>query len=287
MLRAMRNVFLALLFLHAMPVSADMQIQTIQLQGRAAEEIIPILQPMLAPGGSLSGTGYKLIVRSTPENIGQLRALLAEIDSPPEQLLIFVSDDVSVLDASRQHAGRITINKDGNTVSIGNASQVAAAGEARLEKEGVKIEGQASQRYQTRREPVMQQVRVTEGLWASIQFGQAIPYASRSLNPDGTVTETVTFQPVTSGFQVLPRIQGDTVTLSIRPQRQSAGGQAGGAYDTSAVDTTVRVQLGEWVELGGSKQTTTSYSGVPGSAARQSHSGEQQRIFVKIERITR
>lgn len=286
MLRAMRNVFLALLFLHAMPVSADMQIQTIQLQGRTAEEIIPILQPMLAPGGSLSGTGYKLIVRSTPENIGQLRALLAEIDSPPEQLLIFVSDDVSVLDASRQHAGRITINKDGNTVSIGNASQVAAAGEARLEKEGVKIEGQASQRYQTRREPVMQQVRVTEGLWASIQFGQAIPYASRSLNPDGTVTETVTFQPVTSGFQVLPRIQGDTVTLSIRPQRQSAGGQTGGAYDTSAVDTTVRVQLGEWVELGGSNQTTTSYSGVPGSA-RQSHSGEQQRIFVKIERITR
>jgi len=285
MLCALRKLLLALLCLHATLVSAEMQIQTIELQGRAAEEIMPILQPMLAPGGSLSGTGYKLIVRSTPANIDQLRSLLAQIDSPPEQLLIFVSDDVNVLDTSQQHAGRITINKDGNTASIGNEPQAAATGMAQLEKDGVKIEGQASQRYQSRREPITQQVRVSEGLWASIQVGQAIPYTTRSRNPDGTVTETVTFEPVTSGFQVLPRVQGDIVSLSIRPQRQSVGSHAGGAYDTRSVDTTVRIRLGEWTELGGSNQTTTSYSGVTG-AARASRLGEQQRIFVKIERIT-
>lgn len=290
MLRVSRQLLFLLLCLHGSSVLAAMEIRTIQLQGRQAEEIIPVLRPMLAPGGSLSGSGYKLIVKSTPNNIEQIRALLADIDKVPEQLLIFVSDDVAVLDATQQQSGRLTIGDDKNVkVIVGPApDDTHAAGDARVRigNDRIKAEGQATQQHRDRHEPIAQQVRVTEGLWASIRFGQAVPYATRSINPDGTVTETVTYEPITSGFRVLPRVNGDMVTLSIKPERKSAGPQPGGAYNVTGVETTLRAKFGEWVEIGGNRQDSSSTNRGIGYG-RQSGGAERQRIFVKIERVSR
>src|SRR5690606_38104769 len=43
--------------------------QVIELQYRTAEEIIPILQPLVEEGGALSGQDYTLFVRTSPANL--------------------------------------------------------------------------------------------------------------------------------------------------------------------------------------------------------------------------
>ena len=55
-------LLLCLLMLLAAPVQAD-SINTIQLQNRPAEEVIPITKPMLGPNDSVTGQGFKLFLR--------------------------------------------------------------------------------------------------------------------------------------------------------------------------------------------------------------------------------
>ncbi len=41
---------------------------------RRAEELIPVLQPLLEQGGALTGQDYKLFVRASSANLAQLRS---------------------------------------------------------------------------------------------------------------------------------------------------------------------------------------------------------------------
>ena len=50
---------------------------------------------------------------------------------------------------------------------------------------------------------------------------------------------------------MLPRVQGDRVTLDINPRRDSFDYQRRGTVNVQRVDTTVSGRLGEWIDLGG------------------------------------
>src|SRR5262249_58812951 len=66
---------------------ADPQVmEVITLGYRQAEEVIPLLRPLLAPGGALTGASNQLIVRTTPANLAELKKVLAVMDSEPRQL---------------------------------------------------------------------------------------------------------------------------------------------------------------------------------------------------------
>ena len=73
----------------ACPVLAQ-SLEVIDLKYRTAAEVIPVLQPPMEQGGALSGQDYKLFVRTSPANLQQLRAALAQIDRQPNQLLVSV-----------------------------------------------------------------------------------------------------------------------------------------------------------------------------------------------------
>src|SRR5688572_17954799 len=72
----------------------QMVLEVIPLKYRTAEEIIPILQPMLAREGSVSGLRGQLVVRTTPANLEELRRILASVDVAPRRLQITVAQDV-------------------------------------------------------------------------------------------------------------------------------------------------------------------------------------------------
>lgn len=281
----MRNTLLIILLLVGMPLHAELTLETIELQHRTAEEVINVLQPMVQNGGSLSGTGYKLFIKSTPENIEQLRSMISTIDIAPNQLLISVTMDRTVLTQNQQAAARVTINGKAN-VSIGERPSGPASADAHIETNNgnIKYDTRVSESRQTERTPQMQQVRVTEGLWATIKTGQAIPLATRSRNPDGTVTETVTYQAVATGFQVLPRINGDKVILTIRPQAQSPTPSSGGAYQTLEMESTVTGQVGKWLTLGSVEESHQS-AGTGLTLSTQTRSKEYNQIFVKVDRL--
>lgn len=65
------------------------------------------------------------------------------------------------------------------------------------------------------------------------------------------VVEGTEYRDANTGFSVLPRLQGDIVTLDINPQRDSFDDQRRGTVNVQRVTTTVSGRLGEWIDLGG------------------------------------
>ena len=276
-----RTLFIVFLLVCA-PVRAELVIESIQLQHRTAADVIGILQPMVGKNGSITGTGYKLFIKSTPENIAQLKSMIAQIDVAPLQLLVSVSLDRAVLQENRGSSARITVQGK-PTLQAGNEPTPLDDNGQDEKNSRIKYDARLFEQAETERSPQVQTVRVTEGLWATIKTGQAIPIATRSRNPDGTVTETYTYTAVASGFQVLPRVQGNSVTLSIRPQVQSTTADAGGAYNTTELDTSVTGQLGQWIALGGVAETQTDNgTGITYRTSRRDQDTNQ--IYVKVER---
>ncbi|MDY6981429.1 MAG: hypothetical protein SV201_16275, partial [Pseudomonadota bacterium] len=176
---------------------------------------------------------------------------------------------------------------------IGNDSDEVRGGTSGDEQtividSGQQVEGGASggsRVYSTRsrsREPAAQTIRVQEGQWATIRTGQAVPITEQTTNPDGTITRSIRYQNVTSGFQIRPQLNGEQVQLYIRPQRASVSESGGGQINLSGMETTIRTRLGEWVELGGSLETLRSrQSGITHSTRREEE--QRHRVFVKIE----
>ena len=282
----MRHTLLILFLIVCTPLHAEMAIETIQLHHRTASDLIPVLQPMVEKGGSISGTGYKLFVKSSPANIEQLRQMLSQIDVAPKQLLISVSLDRAVMQEKAQSSARVTVPGK-TTLRVGKASPAPAEVDIHNQKDSrIKYDARLFERARTERAPQVQTVRVTEGLWATIKTGQAIPIATRSRNPDGTVTETYTYTAVATGFQVLPRVNGDNVTLAIRPQAQSPQYGAGGTYNTTEIDTTVSGKLGQWIALG-SVDSSQQINGAGISYRTQQRNDENHQIYVKVEQVTK
>ena len=97
-----RRVWLLLLF--AAPITlAQGTLEVISLQHRTAEQVIPVLRPLLEPGGAMTGQSSQLIVRTSAENLAQIRAALAAIDRPLRRLEISVRFD-SMQDAASRDA---------------------------------------------------------------------------------------------------------------------------------------------------------------------------------------
>ncbi|MBM3346645.1 MAG: hypothetical protein FJY55_09160 [Betaproteobacteria bacterium] len=65
----------------ALPARAD--IEVITLRYRSAEQITPILQPLVEPGGAITGMQNQLVIRSSAGSIADLRRVLATLDSAP------------------------------------------------------------------------------------------------------------------------------------------------------------------------------------------------------------
>src|SRR5215510_134534 len=68
-------------------------VEIIQLNYRTAEHVIPILRPLVEPGGAISGMQNTLVIRASRANVQQLRRVAATLDRMPRRLLISVRQD--------------------------------------------------------------------------------------------------------------------------------------------------------------------------------------------------
>jgi hypothetical protein len=266
-------------------------LEVIPLRYRAAPEVIPIIQPMLARDGSVSGLQGQLIVRTTPANLEEIKRILASIDVAPRQLLITVRQDA---DISRQRSraevsgsvggehGRVTVPGSGETRG-GNV--VLRDGDDRVRANVQESESTASDRN-------TQSVRVMEGREAYVSMGQSVPVRERQVRRavvGGRVVEQVVegtqYRDVATGFYVVPRITGDRVTLDVSPQRESMSRRVPGAVNVQSMNTTVSGRLGEWMEIGGLSRDASGQQtvilGRSSSATRDS-----RRVLVKVDEVS-
>ena len=259
-----------------------MIIETIDLRYRSSEEIIPIVKPMLDSDASITGTGYKLIVKSSPENIEQIKALVSEIDIDQTQLLIHVSINNKQQMQDSEASVNVQASNQGSSISIGNRPPPSENRVAGTDSR-IKYDARLFENSQNRNQPVSQVVRVSEGYWATIEMGQSIPIISRVRNRDGTVTETVNWQNVTRGFRVMPRTNGDQVTLTIIPHSDHIDPATPARINVSGMETTLTGKIGQWIHIGGTQELTASDSSAI-SYRTHVRDSTQNQIWLKVER---
>lgn len=191
---------LLLIFLLASTaVIAQGTLEIISLRHRTAEQVIPVLRPLLEPGGALTGQHYQLIVRTSPQNLAQLRAALDAIDRAPRRLEISVRFD--------------------------NAQEVSRSGvqsDARISNRGSNVDIRLQDSRTTQDGRVDQRMQVLEGGQAYISTGE-----SRIYGQAGT------------GFAVMPRLSGNNVFLDIATQQDAftRGGAIQGQQARTTVST--------------------------------------------------
>ncbi|HXM82517.1 MAG TPA: secretin N-terminal domain-containing protein [Burkholderiales bacterium] len=232
---------------------AQQALEIIPLRHRTVDQVLPALQPLVEPGGTLTGQSGQLIVRASPANLAEIKRALEAIDRPLRRLQISVRFDDS-LDAASQ--------------GIEASGRVGSAG-SRLD-----VRGQGARSSSVDR--VDQRLLVLEGGRAYITTGQSRPVVQRQMiqTPAGVVgQETIVMQDIGTGFDVVPRVAGDRVFMDIGSQRE-----------TQRIVSTVSGPLGEWFSLGAVSEASSRDSRGIGSASA-ARGSETRRVWVKVEEI--
>ncbi len=280
-----KSLCAAVLWLFAwVPALAQQPVlEVIPLRHRTVEQVLPVLKPLVAPGGSISGINNQLIVRTTPDNLAELKQVLAPIDTAARRLLISVRQNADLQSSSR--GGQIS-----GTAQIGDNVVLRAPGRptppgATVQVDGVqgKVHGSSAQSS----DRVSQQVQVMEGGRALIRTGQSVPVRSRQVitTPTGRrVIESSDLRDVDTGFYVVPYLSGDRVTLEIYTAADSLQSPVTGAASIQRVETTASGRLGEWIEIGGIDQQGQQHDSELLARSTQTSAGTR-RVSVKVDEI--
>jgi hypothetical protein len=246
------------------------ELEVIDLEFRLADELLPILLPMVEPGGVLTGRDDVLFVRASPENIAQIRTAVATLDHAPRQLLITIGQGtVRDLDAASVE-GSATIGEGDVQVGVNRPPAAESGAEVR-----------ARARHQQADLHNVSSVRVLEGTETLIAAGQAVPITETWVRPDGAVQRSTTYRDVDTGFYATVRVSGDRAILDIS-SRQQRFRPASGAISTQGATTTVTGPLGEWFELGAVQQSDSTSTGGLLVWGQRSDSSRYS-IWVKVE----
>ena len=276
-MKGVRRVALIACALLASGAAARPQITTVALRQRPAAEVAQVLKPLLAPHESVTGDGYTLILNVEPGRLDDLRATIATLDRAPRQLRIRVRQQLATDD--RMTRGGVVANVgDGRSRVIVGAPDAGSGANARYG--GVGVYGADPQGRQ--RDSTEQTVLALEGRPAHIAVGLDAPFDSTCENSDGERQPCTEYRDVSTGFDVLARLDATGVALDISPQAQQL--TRDGMVAFAAAQTQLRGPLGQWIEVGSVLSSAgESEDDVLASTARRSRSA--RRIAIKVELV--
>lgn len=257
---------LALIFITLLNSSAfaeDTIIEVIPLTNRPAFEILPLLAPLLGNTAQLIDNGSNLLVKTTPDKLAEIKAIVSQLDVRQSNLVITVMQSRQTTADELNAAARVQVN-----VPTGDPSRSSG-----------RIIGHLYQTQDKDADQNTQTVRTMEGVPAHIKAGNVYPRQSISTYGYATTTELA---EATTGFAVIPRLAGEQVILSVSPWSDRMNGR--GQIETQNAQSTLRMNLGEWVELGGVGENSSSRSN---SALVDTYQvgGSQIHILVKVDRV--
>jgi len=258
------------------PVQAD-SITTIQLLNRPAEEIMPIIKPMLGTHDVITGRGFKLFLRSSPETLAEVKDMIDVLDTAAKilQISVFQGSDRD-LRALRIN-GNIQFDNGHASGRVGTKSN-KSAGSISYNTDNANGSINATGTSGRRQNNPLQRLRVYEGTEGYIETGEQIPYF---FGARAAVGDTE-YRNVTTGFFVLPRIHGNNVSLQVSPFKNSLSKTRTGNIETRQANTTITGRIGEWLLIGGAtEQIKHSQSGTGSYDSTQSKNNES--IWIKAD----
>lgn len=258
--------FVLVLLLSLGVIAEETLVEIIQVNNRPAEELTPLLLPLLEPGEQIVANGNSLLVKTQPQRLQTITNLIRKLDNPVNNLLVSViqSSEITAAQLNAELAGRITLPATGKITINGGAYY--------NQNQGV------SRRQDT------QTIRTMEGVPAHIRAGNAYPIRSYQQYPTPygypQASQSTHYFEATTGFAVTPRLMGKQVDLDVSPWSERANGPD--QFQIQEAQTSIRVNLGEWVEIGGVDENGQSNN--TGTLAYSNQSNQSRlRIMVKVD----
>jgi type II secretory pathway component GspD/PulD (secretin) len=271
---AVRPLVITLAGLLLATVLQAQEMQVINLKFRLADEILPIVQPLVEPGGVMTGTDNVLFFRTSERNFAQIQQAVAALDRALRQLLISVGQANTVDGNSADVRGSATVGSGDVQVGINRPPGAEPGAQA-----------QAEARTARANVDTVSSVRALESNEAYIAIGQSAPVTTTQVTPGRygpNVTQTTGYRDASTGFYATARLSGDRVTLEIAPQQQAF--RSRGTIDAQGMTTTVSGRLGEWIPIGAVReQRSGSTSGLLVWSSRSSSS--EYSAWVKVDEV--
>jgi hypothetical protein len=220
------------------PGLSDYPIEVIELRSRPLEEILPVIQPFVGAEDTVTGMGNNLVIKASPAKVQEIRRLLETLDRPPRRLVISVGKQGDVSSSSSGYRASADIKAGDSRFSINSPGHPTDSSRAQVRIHDNTLQGARTTRHR---------VQALEGRPAYITSGTRIPLQTSERYYDRGVPyqqRTTQLQDVNSGFYVVPRVNGDEVTLEIM-QHDDRPGERRGVINTQATGTVVRGRLGE------------------------------------------
>lgn len=241
----MKLKFLVILLLSfsvfAKTAFAETEFKIITLQHRFASDLLAVVTPMVGPEGTATGIDNQLILRASPQRMREIEVIVAQLDAARTNRKITIRSE---LDVQFQQKGIVA---SGN-INVGKAANSSGR---------IDIEHNRQQSRQNSN----QFINVLDGETAFIRVGQIVPFTQDwiTLTRAYVQIERITdWQEISTGFAVRPRTLGNQVELTITPRISRLNQQ--GFIDFEALTTSLRVSLGNWVDIAGTMQQNDEIS---------------------------
>ena len=235
----------ALLFLGQTAHADSIQREIIQLQHKQGQEIISLVRPFLDENGTIAAEGDSVIVETTAANLQQIKILIKELDVPAKQLHISVSLDPKVMLQSQSTDKPRSSQQNDNTPEVTKPT-VAPDSSLVYKTEGREVS------------PGTQVIKVLQDHWTMIRTGHSVPIIKRVRNPDGSMTESISYQHINQGLRIKPRLTGLEVVLYVQPFYEADNTAGPGKKIYYKEEKVAHTIVGSWFGL-----ETTSGSKIP------------------------
>jgi hypothetical protein len=253
-------------------------IEVIPIFNRPASEIQALLGPMLENTDRVIADGSNLLVKTRPERLGEIIMFIDKLDTPLNNLIITVIQSRHATAEELNAAARANLNLQRNR---------------RLKSSG-RISGHYYQTDDQSSNESTQTIRTMEGNTAHITVGKTYPIQNYQIYNFGygygypAVSTSTEFIDATTGFAVTPRLVEQNpglaeqqVILDVSPWSDNFNRQ--GQLETRNAQSTIKVNLGEWVELGASDEN--SHSSINGNLATVRQTNQNKvHILVKVDK---
>ncbi len=243
-------------------------VEVIPVYNRPASEIQPLLESLLESTDQIVANGDNIILKTTPERLQAVTNIIRKLDNPLRNLQITVIQSREIT-ADQLNAG----------LSVRLNTPLSNPAQSRGNLSGYYNQFQGNNNSQN-----TQTIRALEGVPAQIKVGSVVPVSTYQTYRDGYgypyENRSTQFVEATTGFEVTPRLVGQQVALDVSPW--SGRFDARGQIQTQETNTSIRANLGEWVEIGDVEESGQSSGNGVLSANRQSVQNNLL-ILVKVD----
>lgn len=220
MLPAYRMFCLLLCLLPGLVGLAIAESMRIHLLPRAdAAALVPVIEPLLAPGGNVSAYQGQLIIRTTDSNMAELEGALGSLEATPSGLIVHL-----------RRQGSSTSQRSGVETGVQGRIPGGVSGDIRIRRSEQQVHQQ--DHYQ---------IRTLSGYPAHISQGTLLALGGGYV---GTA-----LAELQQGIQVIPQLTPDgSVVLQISQRFDQPAGN--GLAQTQSSASTLRLRPGVWQPMG-------------------------------------